>query len=136
MKLFKKSTFIVSTAVIIVGYLIYIFSKDLVMFFIAAALLGLGNGQTQPIFYNKATEIVNNQSKSTLALAFLQAANYVGISVVPVIVGAFEAIFRQHGNVFPFIVGCALTSIVFIVVIVRYKHFVFGIHPAYYKKGA
>ena len=133
MKLFKKSTFIVSTAVIIAGYVIYIFSKDLVLFFVAAGLLGLGNGQTQPIFYNKATEIVNTPAKSTLALAFLQAANYVGISVVPVIIGMFEAIFHQHGNVFPFIVGCVLTSLVFIVVIVRYRHFVFGIHPAYYE---
>lgn len=133
LKIFKKYTFIVSTAVIVIGYLIYIFSHNLPLFFVAAGLLGLGNGQTQPIFYNKATELVNSPAKSTLALALLQAANYVGISVVPVIIGMFEAIFHQHGNnVFPFIVGCILTSLVFIVVIVRYRHFVFGIHPAYY----
>lgn len=133
LRLFKKVTFIVSTAVIIVGFIIFIVSKSLPLYFVAAGLLGLGNGQTQPIFYNKAVELVNNQSKSTLALAFLQAANYVGISMVPVIVGMFEAIFRIHNNVFPFIVVGALTAIVFIFVIIRKDHFVFGIRKAYYE---
>lgn len=132
LRLFKRYTFIVSTAAIVLGFVIYITCKDLPMFFVAAGLMGLGNGQTQPIFYNKATEIVTDQSKSTLALAFLQTANYVGISLVPVIIGAFEYIFNRHDNLFPFIVGGALTFIVFIFVIIRYKHFVFGISKAYY----
>lgn len=134
MKLFKKSTFIVSTAVIILGFVIYLCSKSFIMFVVAAGLTGLGNGQTQPIFYNKATELVTTQSRSTLALALMQAANYVGISLVPVVINIFVAIFHNHSAIFPFWVVTALTAIVFLFVIIRYRHFVFGIHKAYYSE--
>lgn len=133
MRVFKRTTFIVSVAVMVVGYIIYVTSRSLPMFILAAALLGMGNGQTQPIFYNKATELVTRTSKSTLALAFMQAANYVGISLVPVIINLFIFIFHNHTNIFPFYVVLALTVIVFIFVIIRNRHFVFGIHKQYFE---
>lgn len=132
--IFKKYTFIVSTAVIVIGFIIYLTSKDLPMFILAAGLVGLGNGQTQPIFYTKATEIVNDGTKSTLALAFLQAANYVGISIVPVIVNLFIFICHDHSNIFPFVLGTIFTAIALVIVILRRRHFVFGIHKQYYAK--
>lgn len=134
LKVFKKWTFIVSTAVIVVGFIIYLTSDELSMFLLAAGLVGLGNGQTQPIFYTKATEIVNSGTKSTLALAFLQAANYIGISIVPVVVNLFVFIFHDHSNRFPFILGTIFTAIALLIVIVRSRHFVFGIHKQYYEK--
>lgn len=134
LRVFKKLTFIVSTAVIVLGFIIYLFAQDMVLFVVASALVGFGNGQTQPIFYTKATEIVNSGAKSTLALAFLQAANYVGISIVPVIVNLFVFIFHDHSNVFPFILGTVFSAIALVIVILRSKHFVFGIHPQYYLK--
>ena len=133
LKLFKKYTFIVSTAFIVIGFIIYLVFKDLPMFIVAACLVGLGNGQTQPIFYTKATELVNDPAKSTLALAFLQAANYVGISIVPVIVNLFVFIFNNHTVIFPFIVGTGLMVIALVIIIIRSRHFVFGIHPQYFE---
>ena len=134
LRVFKKFTFIVSTAVIVIGFIIYLTSKSLPMFFVASALVGFGNGQTQPIFYTKATEIINKGSKATLALAFLQAANYVGISIVPVIVNLGIFIFKDHSNIFPFILGTAFSSIALVIIIIRTNHFVFGIHRQYYVK--
>lgn len=134
LRIFKKWTFIVSTAVIVLGFVIYLFAHSFFIFIIAAGLIGLGNGQTQPIFYTKATEIVNQGNKSTLALAFLQAANYVGISIVPVIVNLFIFFFKDHSNLFPFILGTIFTAIALLIVILRSRHFVFGIHPQYYAK--
>ena len=134
LKVFKKYTFIVSTAVLVIGFVIYLTSESLPMFFLGSALLGLGNGQTQPIFYTKATEIINDGAKATLALAFLQAANYIGISIVPVIVNLFVFIFHDHSNVFPFVLGTIFTSIALIIVTIRSRHFVFGIHKQYYLK--
>ena len=132
MRVFKRWTFIVSVAAIIIGFIIYLTSRSLPMFIVAASLVGMGNGQTQPIFYNKATELVTHSSKSTLALAIIQAANYVGISLVPVIINAFVAIFHNHTLIFPFYVVTALTALVFVFVIIRNRHFVFGIHRQYY----
>lgn len=134
LRVFKRFTFIVSTAVIVLGFIIYIFADNMVLFIIASALVGFGNGQTQPIFYTKATEIVNDGKKSTLALAFLQAANYVGISIVPVIINLFIFIFKDHSNVFPFILGAVFSAIALAIVTIRWRHFVFGIHPQYYLK--
>lgn len=135
MRVFKRWTFIVSVAAIIIGFIIYLSSRSLPMFILAAALVGMGNGQTQPIFYNKATELVTHSSKSTLALAIIQAANYVGISLVPVIINAFVFIFHNHSLIFPFYVVTALTTIVFIFVVIRNRHFVFGIHKQYYDQN-
>ena len=134
LRLFKKYTFIVSTAFIVLGFVIYLTSHSFPMFILAAGLVGLGNGQTQPIFYTKATEIVNTGNKSTLALALLQVANYVGISIVPAIVALGVFIFRDHSNIFPFIMGTVMTVIALVIVIVRSRHFVFGIHKQYYLK--
>ena len=134
LRVFKKYTFIVSTLVIVLGFVIYLTSKSLPMFFLASGLVGLGNGQTQPIFYTKATEIINKGSKATLALAFLQAANYIGISIVPVIVNLGIFVFKDHSNIFPFILGTVFSSIALLIIIIRSRHFVFGIHQQYYEK--
>lgn len=133
MKIFRKSTFILAALMILVGMILFIATKSVFMFIVAAALIGLGNGLAQPIFYNKATEIVVNKSKSTLSLAYLQSANYVAISIVPVIANFFMDIFGNHTNIFPFIMVTVMMAIVTIVVIVRYKHFTFGISKTYYE---
>ena len=133
MKVFRKGTFILIAALFIVGLLMFIFTKTVTMFAIAAALVGLGNGLAQPIFYNKATEIVVKKSKSTLALAYLQVANYIAISIVPVIASFFMEVFNNHSNLFPFIMVTVMTAIVTVFIVIRYKHFVFGISKTYYE---
>lgn len=133
MKVFRKGTFILIAAMLVAGMLMFVFTKTMAMFVIAAALVGLGNGLAQPIFYNKATEIVVNKSKSTLALAYLQVANYVAISIVPVIASFFMEVFNNHTNLFPFIMVTVMTAIVSVFIVIRYKHFVFGISKTYYE---
>lgn len=133
MKIFKKTTFVVATGLILGGFALFIFTRSLPIYIIGSALVGLGNGLAQPIFYTKATEIVNTESKSTLALAYLQVANYVAISLVPVLIGFFETIFSNHTNLFPFIIMGVFVAIVLIFAIIRSNHFVFGIHKQYYE---
>lgn len=133
MKVFRKTTFVFATALILGGLLMFVFTKTLALYIIASALVGLGNGLAQPIFYTKATELVVKDSKSTLALAYLQVANYVAISMVPVIVNFFIDITGNHSNLFPFVLISVLTAIVFVFVVIRSGHFVFGIHKQYYE---
>ncbi len=134
MKFFRKTTFIVATAMIVAGFAIFIFWQSFVPYIIAAALAGLGNGIAQPIFYTKATEVVVSDSKSTLSLAYLQVANYVAISLVPVIINAARAIFHQPtSTLFPFVFVGILTAIVLVFVIIRSRHFVFGMSKNYYE---
>ncbi len=133
MKVFKKSTFIFIGALLVVGMLMFVVTSSMVPYVIAAALIGLGNGLAQPIFYTKATGVVTNDSKSTLSLAYLQVANYVAISLVPVITTFFMDIFGNHTNLFPFTMVTVMTIIVVVCIIIRYNHFTFGISKTYYE---
>lgn len=134
MKLFRKTTFIAATAMIVGGFALFIFVPNFVSYVIAAALCGLGNGIAQPIFYTKATEVVTSDSKSTLSLAYLQVANYVAISLVPVIINAGRAIFHQPtSTLFPFVFVGIATAVVLIFVIIRSRNFVFGMSKNYYE---
>ncbi len=132
MKAFRKTTFIAATAMIVGSFVIFVVTKSVVPYVIAAALCGLGNGIAQPIFYTKATEVVTSDSKSTLSLAYLQVANYVAISLVPVIISAAENIFHVHTTLFPFIFVGIASAIVLVCVIIRSGHFVFGMSQNYY----
>lgn len=134
MKLFRKTTFIAATAMLVLSFVLFVFTHNFVVYIIACALAGLGNGIAQPIFYTKATEVVTSESKSTLSLAYLQVANYVAISLVPVIISAARAIFHQPtSTLFPFVFVGIATAIVFIFVIIRSRHFVFGMSQKYYE---
>lgn len=133
MKAFRKATFIAATAMIVGSFALFVFiPHSEAVYIIAAALCGLGNGIAQPIFYTKATEVVTSDSKSTLSLAYLQVANYVAISMVPVIIGAGEKIFHTTSTMFPFIFVGIASAIVLVAVVVRSKHFVFGMSKNYY----
>ncbi len=133
MKIFRRTTFILATGLILGGFALFVFTRSLPIYIIASALVGLGNGLAQPIFYTKATELVVSKSKSTLALAYLQVANYVAISLVPVLIGFFETIFSNHTNLFPFIIVGVFVAIVMFFSVIRSNHFVFGIHKQYYE---
>ncbi len=133
MKFLRKTTFIVATAMIVGGFALFVFTHSFVIYVIAAALTGLGNGIAQPIFYTKATEVVTSDSKSTLSLAYLQVANYVAISLVPVIINAARAIFHQPtSTLFPFVFVGIATAVVLVFVIIRSRHFVFGMSKNYF----
>lgn len=133
MKTFGKTTFIVSAAMIVGGFAIYVFVQGSMALYIVAALLcGLANGVAQPIFYTKATEIVTTNSKSTLALAYIQVANYVAISLVPVIIDGMGKLFHSTSTMFPFVSMGIASCLLLVVVIVRCRHFVFGISKNYY----
>lgn len=133
MKAFRKTTFIAATAMIVGSFALFVFIHGSVaVYIIAAALCGLGNGIAQPIFYTKATEVVTNDSKSTLSLAYLQVANYVAISMVPVIIGAGEKIFHTTSTLFPFIFVGIAAAVVLVFVVIRNRHFVFGMSKNYY----
>lgn len=135
MKVFRKTTFILAMALVAGGMLPFILTKSYALFIIGYGLVGLGNGLAQPIFYTKATELVVNENKSTLALAYLQVANYVAISLVPVIVDFFADIFDAHNNIFPFYFTTAACFIVLVFVIIRVNHFTFGVKPYYYEES-
>ena len=100
----------------------------------AASLVGFGYGVFQPVIYDKATQIVTDPAKATLALAIVLAANYISISATPFIVDFFRDIFDPHhlNNAFAFEFNAILLAAFTVIVIVLRKSFVFRIDKSYY----
>ena len=130
----RQSTLIVCSIVIAGGLVLMVVGHSFAMICVAAALVGFGYGVFQPLIYDKATQVVIDPAKSTLALAFVLAANYISVSATPFIVEAFRGIFDPHhlNNAFPFMLNAVLMVIFTVVVIIFRRSFVFSIDKSYY----
>lgn len=130
----KQSTLVVSSLVMALGIILMVATKTFPMICIAAVLVGFGYGVFQPLIYDKATQVVTTPNKSTLALAFVLAANYISISATPFIVDFFRDIFdpSHANNAFPFVLNSILLVAFTVVVFIFRKSFVFKIDKSYY----
>lgn len=100
---------------------------------LAAMMVGVGYGVFQPLIYDKATRVVTDPKKLTLALAVVLAANYISVSATPFIVNGFADMFGQpHSPTFPFIFNAILTAAFTVVVVIFRKKFVFAINKSFY----
>lgn len=134
LKVFRQSTLIVCTVVMGGGVLLMAMGHSFLTMCTSAVLIGFGYGVFQPLIYDKATQIVTEPAKATLALAIVLAANYISISATPFIVDGFRDIFDPHHqlNTFPFILNSVLLGIFTVIVFVFRKSFVFQITRSYY----
>ena len=133
-KVLRQSTLIVSTIVMAAGIILMVVGRHFGIMCLASALVGFGYGVFQPLIYDKATQIVTDPAKSTLALTIVLAANYISISATPFIVDFFRSIFDPHrlDNAFPFVLNAILLAIFTVIVIIFRKSFVFRIDRSYY----
>lgn len=133
-KVLRQSTLIVSTIVMAVGIILMVVGRHFGIMCLASVLVGFGYGVFQPLIYDKATQIVTDPAKSTLALAIVLAANYISISATPFIVDFFRSIFDPHrlDNAFPFVLNAILLAVFTVIVIIFRKSFVFRIDRSYY----
>ncbi len=132
LRAFKRGSFVVAFICLLIGFGLFCITKAPAWLITGYCIMGIGNGMAQPIFYDKATECITSDSKSTLSLAFLLAANYAAISLAPEIISLFQWIFHTHSVVFPFIFNFFLTAGVFVIQLCRINGFVFGIKKEYY----
>lgn len=133
-KVCRQSTLIVSSLVMAVGVMMMAICHSFALMCVAAVLVGFGYGVFQPLIYDKATQIVTEPVKATLALAIVLAANYISISATPFIVDGIRSLFDPHHlyNSFPFILNSVLLYVFTAVVLIFRKSFVFSIDPSYY----
>lgn len=108
-KVLKGNTFFWSSVMMTAGQAIFVFCADSVTMCAGAALVGLGYGICQPIIYDKASQCVNNEKKSTMALAIVLSANYLAIVVSPFLIGLLRDMFHvRAGGTFAFLVSFIL----------------------------
>lgn len=111
---------------LLVGYL----SRDAWSLGVSACMVGLGYGIIQPVAYDKSVETATGKS-STLALSILLAANYLAITVTPVIVDAFKYLFDARGNQFPYLLATVVMGILAAVSILLRRRFAFSVNKEY-----
>lgn len=132
-KTLKQSTTLVATMLMAVGLILMATGHNVWIISIAAILIGFGYGIFQPIIYDKATETVLSDNKTTLALSFVLAVNYLSITITPFIVNFFRDLFGSKSNQFPFILNFVLVILFGIIVYLFRNSFVFKMNKEYYK---
>lgn len=129
----KQMTLTVCSVIMGVGIILMVLTPRFGMICVAAMLVGAGYGVFQPLIYDKATRVVTDPAKSTLALSIVLAANYISVSATPFIVKFFaDLLGYTHSNVFPFVFNAILMGIFTVVVIIFRKKFVFAINKSFY----
>lgn len=87
-------------------------------------LVGLGYGVIQPLIYDKTVDTAIPQ-KTTLALAFVMAMNYLAVLLCPFIVDFFQSIFHARSQEFPFVFNLCVTALALVWAHCRRKDFLF-----------
>lgn len=137
LKVMRSWTFVYAALLFAGGCLLFILGESVVTFCLAGILMGVALGISQPIVYDKATEICVKQSSSTMALAIILSMNYLAITVCPFITDFFRDLFRvsrtgEFYNVFPFVLDLGAILVVTAIILIRRKGFIFGVTKAYY----
>lgn len=137
LRLCKNSTSFFSTLAIVVGLALIVFIPAKPAAFIGGALCGIGYGIFQPLFYDKATQIVNDPAKNTLAMSIILSANYIGIVCAPLIIDGFRSLITGGGTseTFPFVMNFIIAVILLAATVVFRHRFSFYIPREYYDKS-
>lgn len=124
-KLLKEKTKFYSLLSIALGLaLIWISPKEWLII-PGCILVGLGYGVIQPLIYDKTVDTAIPQ-KTTLALAFVMAMNYLAVLLCPFIVDFFQSLFHVRSQEFPFIFNLCVTVLALIWSFYRKKDFLFN----------
>lgn len=132
---FKEKTMVVAILFCIAGLFMCGFIHAYWSFILGVLIMGLGYGVVQPVIYDKTSYVAPSAAKSTEYFSYLLTCNYIGISLVPFIVGALRRLFNAQGDVnFSFIVNGFIVVIVLAIAIWKHNSFVFKTDPQSYER--
>lgn len=112
---------------LMVGLLHYYWS-----FIAGVFVMGFGYGIVQPALYDKTSYIAPTAAKSTAYFSYLLTCNYIGISIVPFIIGAAKRLFNAGGDPnFSFVFNAYFLVIILGIAIWKRRSFVFEADATY-----
>lgn len=122
----KHHTVQIAIALCIVGLLLVGLLHYYWSFILGVFVMGFGYGIVQPVLYDKTSYIAPTAAKSTEYFAYLLTCNYIGISMVPFIVGAAKRLFEAGGDPnFSFIFNAGVMVVILGIAIWKRRSFVF-----------
>ncbi len=122
----KQRTVQISIALCIAGLLIVGLLHYYWSFILGVFVMGFGYGVVQPVIYDKTSYIAPTAAKSTAYFSYLLTCNYIGISIVPFIVGGAKRLFDAGSDPnFSFIFNACVLAVVLGIAIWKRRSFVF-----------
>lgn len=136
-----KTIKIIGKDVLIMGAIVVMITLYLIGFFhhyaaylIAVGIMGFAYGTMQPIIYDKATYLAPTAQESSKYFSYVLAANYVGISLTPVIVSGMSRLFgAQHDTNFSYILNGSIMILLLIYMLWKRRTYSVSVDPALYK---
>ena len=131
---FRERTMQISILVCAIGlFWVVIFHGHYWAYITGVFLMGLGYGVVQPVIYDKTSYVAPTAKQSTSYFSYLLTCNYIGISVVPFIIGAAKRLFGATDDInFSFLFNGIIVALVVVLAVIKRKSFVFEADPTYY----
>ena len=103
-------------------------------YLVAVALMGFAYGTMQPIIYDKATYLAPTAQDSSKYFSYVLAANYIGISLTPVIVSGMRRLFDVHNDTnFSYILNGSIMILLLLFMVWKRKTYSVEVDPELYK---
>lgn len=133
-KLVGKDVLIIGAVVVMIALYIIGFFHHYAAYLIGVGIMGFAYGTMQPIIYDKATYLAPNAKESSKYFSYVLAANYVGISLTPVIVSGMARLFEaQHDSNFSYILNGSIMILLLGFMLWKRRTYSVTVNPALYK---
>ena len=104
------------------------------MYLVSVGVMGFAYGTMQPIIYDKATYLAPTAKDSSRYFSYVLTANYIGISLTPVIVDAFRRLFDAQADPnFSYILNGSIMVLLIVYMLWIRKTYSVRVNPALYK---
>lgn len=97
-KLIGKDVLIYGAMVVMIALYLTGFFHHYIGYLFAIGIMGFAYGTMQPIIYDKATYLAPTPEESSKYFSYVLAANYIGISLTPVVVSGMSRLFGAENN--------------------------------------
>ncbi len=129
-----KDVLIYGACIVMAALYITGFFHHYASYLVAIGFMGFAYGTMQPIIYDKATYLAPTAQESSKYFSYVLAANYVGISLTPVIVSGMARLFgAQHDSNFSYILNGSIMILLILFMLWKRKTYSVEVNPALYK---
>ncbi len=116
---------VISTSLIFIGMMTFLFSHNMWILAAGAVAAGFGYGIMQPMVYEKA--VVNvSKHQATYALSWVMTMNYLSIIFYPLALKWLNSIFSTQSVYVPFGFSFIISAVMLVLVFIRRHHRVLG----------
>ena len=133
-KYFGKDVMIFGAVIIMLSLYATGFFHHYIGYLIAVAVMGLAYGTMQPIIYDKATYLAPSAKESSKYFSYVLTANYVGISLTPVVVDGLGKLFDAENNTnFSYILNGTIMILLILFMLWKRKTYSVQVKPELYQ---